>query len=60
MDNKELTEKQRKRLWEGKCADCEGELLEGPHGGCSINWQCSKCNNKFNVCVHPGTFAERI
>ena len=56
----ELTKEQKDRLWEGKCADCDGELLEGPHGGCSINCIWDTCGNKFNVCMHIGTFAERI
>ena len=53
-----LTEKQRKRLWEGKCADCDGNLLAGPHGGMSINYMCEKCKNRFNVCIIKNTFAE--
>ena len=56
----ELTEEQRTRLWEGKCADCEGKLLEGPSGGCNVNVKCDTCGNRFNICVYSGTFAERI
>ena len=56
----ELTERQKKKLWKGKCCDCGGGLLVGPRGGMSINVTCEKCKARFNVCIVKGTFAERI
>lgn len=31
-----------------KCIDCGGVLVEGPHGGLSVNWNCSRCGAGFN------------
>ena len=56
----ELTDSQKRKLWKGKCPDCGGDLLEGPHGGMSVNVKCEKCDSRFNVCMVKGTFAERI
>ena len=53
----ELTKEQRIKLWQGKCADCNGILLEGPSGGASINYKCDTCGHKFNVC---DTYSQRI
>jgi hypothetical protein len=33
----------------GYCPDCGGDLLEGPHGGGSVNVLCNTCLNKFNI-----------
>lgn len=32
------------------CPDCETELLEGPHGGLSVNFACphKECGSRFN------------
>ncbi len=56
----ELTDKQKKKLWKGKCPDCGGKLLAGPQGGLAVNAMCEKCKSRFNVCMIPGTFAERL
>jgi hypothetical protein len=42
---------------EGICPTCKtGRLLEGPHGGASINIACenSQCHSEFNVCDDMG------
>ncbi len=47
------------RSTDGHCPDCEtGVLMEGPHGGLSVNYRCSTCGSKFNLA--PGPFGERI
>lgn len=28
--------------------DFQDEFLEGPHGGCSVNFKCNICGAKFN------------
>lgn len=34
----------------GMCPDCGGKkFLEGPHGGMSVNIECSKCGARFNI-----------
>lgn len=37
---------------DGFCPACDSteSLLEGPHGGLSINVKCKKCGNQYNVC----------
>lgn len=43
----------------GRCPDCDGDLLVGPQGGCSVNVRCDRCGSKFNVV--PGLrMGERI
>jgi len=43
----------------GCCPDCQiGRLLLGPKGGCSVNVQCSYCDNWFNACYGLGTHYE--
>jgi len=32
-----------------KCPDCGGDLMEGPAGGCSVNFKCSKDEHYFNI-----------
>ncbi len=48
------------RLKRGLCPDClaSKSMLEGPHGGDSVNIKCKECGSEFNVCLP--FFAERI
>jgi len=50
-----LDHHQRSAITKRKCPDCGGQLLEGPHGGQSINLKCSLCGHKFNYCGLLGT-----
>lgn len=51
-DGEKLTDDEVARLIAGHCPDCEGDkLIEGPHGGLSINVYCGNdvsCGSKFN------------
>lgn len=49
----ELTEHDTKRLDDGKCADCDALIFQGPQGGGSINYACGseKCGSKFNFAL---------
>lgn len=53
MKYPELTAKENALLADGKCADCEGLLYEGPCGGGSINYLCGndRCGSKFNMAL---------
>lgn len=58
-----LTREQSEYIWEHvKCPDCHGDLLEGPHGGSSINVKCSNplCGHEFNVPPKNTFLVERI
>lgn len=55
----EVTEKEDEIIRKNICPDCGGSLLEGPHGGLSVNVKCEKCNTKFNVTPYPFR-AERL
>jgi hypothetical protein len=33
---------------ERRCCDCSSPLVEGPHGGLSVNWYCIACGSRFN------------
>jgi hypothetical protein len=37
------------KLAEGRCPYCDSLMLEGPHGGLSINVECDDCGAKFNL-----------
>lgn len=45
LDSDELA-----RFRGGACADCGAPLIEGPHGGLSVNWRCGDalCGSGFN------------
>ena len=45
-----------------RCPDCQGKFLEGPSGGCCVNFKCEDCGNRFNVAFGFGQiiWAERI
>jgi hypothetical protein len=45
-----------------RCPDCQGLLLEGPTGGCCVNFKCKDCSNMFNVAFAGGSilYAQRI
>lgn len=34
-----------------KCPDCKvkDQIMEGPHGGMSVNVRCANCGSKFNI-----------
>ena len=51
-----VTKKENKLLLQNKCPDCLEELKEGPSGGGSINYICTKCGARFNF----GLYFERI
>jgi hypothetical protein len=59
---KVLNEKEKESISKGKCPDCKGQLLKGPHGGVAINVKCKDCENIFNIAQSGNTilFAERI
>jgi ribosomal protein S27E len=45
-----------------ECPDCHIKpmvFLEGPHGGASVNIECSSCGSRFNICPEIG-YIERI
>lgn len=46
-----ITETELAGLRNGKCPDCQAQnsMLEGPHGGLSVNIMCSACKMRFNV-----------
>ncbi len=63
QNREDLTDYERERIRElGKCCDCgQGDLLEGPRGGCSVNvmGRNEECGSRFNLA--PGLIlAERI
>lgn len=49
----QLNERETLLLCEhGRCPDCEAGLVEGPHGGLSVNYYCADnttCGSRFNV-----------
>lgn len=53
MNYPELTTKEISALNRNRCPDCSSQLMEGPHGGGSINHYCSQsgCGSKFNLAV---------
>ena len=57
-DREQVTPYEEGVLSTNKCPDCMGSLLEGPHGGGSINVKCEGCGSKFNI-MTPFT-SERI
>jgi hypothetical protein len=39
---------------QGRCPKCQGgELLEGPHGSCSVNALCIRCGQEYCLFVNP-------
>ena len=63
----ELTEYEKDFIERNKhCPDCEtGDLMEGPHGGISVNYCCNddNCGSRFNLTFFVDNeliFAERI
>jgi len=45
---------EKDKFFEAICPDCgEQKLMEGPHGGLSVNYMCDGCGSKFN---HMGVF----
>lgn len=50
-DRETLTDDEKAMFYDGKCPDCEAGLVEGPHGGLSINYYCANdvtCGSRFN------------
>ena len=44
-----------------RCPDCDGRLLEGPHGGMAANCCCERCHSEFNLTfLECGVLGERI
>lgn len=50
----EVSEAEAEIIWQGNCP-CGAEtcLLEGPHGGLSINVKCEECGAKYNIPPRP-------
>jgi hypothetical protein len=62
-DGERLNDEEASDVVRGVCSDCAAELLEGPHGGLSINVKCSSptCGSRFNICGPGGALGvERI
>jgi len=46
----QVSEKERASIYgEGKCPDCQGQLIEGPRGGDAQHVACGSCGSKFWV-----------
>lgn len=45
-----LTDREKDIFRAGRCPDCTSSLIEGPHGGLSVNWYCTheRCGSRFN------------
>lgn len=50
-ERERCTMEEESLIRDGNCPDCAGDLVEGPHGGLSVNWYCSNkyCGSRFNV-----------
>ena len=50
------------KIFNQECPDCGATdcILEGPHGGISINVMCDECKQQFNVSTVRGFLVERI
>jgi hypothetical protein len=38
----------------GLSSCCAAPLVEGPHGGLSVNYWCPECRARFNLVMVPG------
>lgn len=50
-------------LNQNKCPDCDHEgFITGPEAGVSVNIECGKCGNRFNIAAYDGKIfhVERI
>lgn len=64
MRSGDLTDAEIKRINRtGRCPDCrQGELMEGPWGGCTVNARCKECGQEFflGIFVDCGGRCKRV
>ncbi len=51
QEQEELDDEELAVFYGDQCPDCFADLTEGPHGGLSVNYYCSRasCGSQFNA-----------